>query len=1034
MNLKERIVRIFISSTFLDMQAERELLVKQVFPRLRKLCEQRAVTWAEVDLRWGITDEAKAEGKVLPMCLYEISRCQPYFIGLLGERYGWVPDEIPIELLNQQSWLAEHKYCSVTEMEILHGVLNNPAMANQAFFYFRDPEYLDRFETAEKANFIEIAHQDEISKFGILQAEDRAGKRQSRLISLKNRIRNSGLPVRENYCNPKTLGELVFLDIKEVIDRLFPEKEIVDVFDREKWEQASFARSRLEPDVHPEIITDAYFGHKKYFERLDGHIRDNNNPLVVLGESGAGKTALLANWIRSQDAAQEVTPSLSKLLQKQKLIFWRKPLSTASKRPLIIYHFIGSTPTSMDWAAMLRRIMMEIKRHFQIRDTIPDQPELLLPMFSNWLHLAANRGRVVIVIDALDQLEDKEAAKDMVWLPEKIPDNIRVILSTLPGRSLTALQERGWLDNVLEVKPLTEDERLRFIQVYFKHYGKELASDLVDQITSAPQTTNPLFLKTLMEELRVFSDHMRLSEELERYLVATSIQELYQLVLDRWVSDYEQDRPGMVQEAMSLIWGTRHGLQEAELLDLLGKDGEPLPHIVWLPLYLAAETALVNRAGYLCLGNEYFEKAIERRYFFSLQDEQRIRYRLIDYFDNQDRPLNRRLNELPWQLSKIQNWDRLLQLLSSLDYIGQFISISRRYEFLGYWHNIEKNSQAAINLQLLYQAAIDRYQASGASANDLGLKLEDLSVFFELIGNPKAALKFSNNALEQFKLAHDGESVTVAQSLSGVGFYHLRFGDLEAADSSLKKACAMYESLKVFDHPTYSKAIYFLAKLHEEQGNYRSAGKMIRKAQRLLENMDETDFSLKTAALNNLALIYLDKKKYKKALHLFTKCLKRKKMIHGSTHPETAIVLTNLATCYFHLYDDEKAENFHQQALQIREKFFGEIHECVGRSLINLSDLYLRQSKFLVAEKMMKRALAINERVFGRDHYKLAEVLNGLALVYCVTNKLDSAEKVFHRALIIVENSCGSSMINAAEIRTNLNQLAEIRRRSLKKL
>jgi len=50
---KQRVVRVFISSTFRDMQAERDRLVKFIFPQLRKLCESRAVIWGEVDLRWG---------------------------------------------------------------------------------------------------------------------------------------------------------------------------------------------------------------------------------------------------------------------------------------------------------------------------------------------------------------------------------------------------------------------------------------------------------------------------------------------------------------------------------------------------------------------------------------------------------------------------------------------------------------------------------------------------------------------------------------------------------------------------------------------------------------------------------------------------------------------------------------------------------------------------------------------------------------------------------------------------------------------
>ena len=90
------------------MREEREILVKQIFPQLRKLCEQRGVTWSDVDLRWGITQEQSERGEVLPICLAEIDRCRPYFIGLLGERYGWVPDDIPQELINQGPILNRH--------------------------------------------------------------------------------------------------------------------------------------------------------------------------------------------------------------------------------------------------------------------------------------------------------------------------------------------------------------------------------------------------------------------------------------------------------------------------------------------------------------------------------------------------------------------------------------------------------------------------------------------------------------------------------------------------------------------------------------------------------------------------------------------------------------------------------------------------------------------------------------------------------------------------------------------------------------
>ena len=104
-NTQDRVIRVFVSSTFRDMQAERDELVLKIFPQLRRLCEERGVTWGEIDLRWGISDEQKADGQVLPICLEEIKRCRPYFIGLLGERYGWIPTAISDEVLERVPWI-----------------------------------------------------------------------------------------------------------------------------------------------------------------------------------------------------------------------------------------------------------------------------------------------------------------------------------------------------------------------------------------------------------------------------------------------------------------------------------------------------------------------------------------------------------------------------------------------------------------------------------------------------------------------------------------------------------------------------------------------------------------------------------------------------------------------------------------------------------------------------------------------------------------------------------------------------------------
>ena len=50
-------VYVFVSSTFNDMHAERDYLVKRVFPQLRDWCERRKLRLVDIDLRWGVTEE-----------------------------------------------------------------------------------------------------------------------------------------------------------------------------------------------------------------------------------------------------------------------------------------------------------------------------------------------------------------------------------------------------------------------------------------------------------------------------------------------------------------------------------------------------------------------------------------------------------------------------------------------------------------------------------------------------------------------------------------------------------------------------------------------------------------------------------------------------------------------------------------------------------------------------------------------------------------------------------------------------------------
>ncbi|MBC7289162.1 MAG: DUF4062 domain-containing protein, partial [Armatimonadetes bacterium] len=123
---------VFVCSTFRDMQAERDILHDRVFPAVRDWVRREGLPLRLefVDLRWEVdpsrVDVSERELEVLGVCFREIVESRPFFIGLLGDRYGSVPDAD-----RARAVASEHGYDqdvgghSVTALEIEFGVLRN---------------------------------------------------------------------------------------------------------------------------------------------------------------------------------------------------------------------------------------------------------------------------------------------------------------------------------------------------------------------------------------------------------------------------------------------------------------------------------------------------------------------------------------------------------------------------------------------------------------------------------------------------------------------------------------------------------------------------------------------------------------------------------------------------------------------------------------------------------------------------------------------------------------------------------------------
>ncbi|MFZ2141546.1 MAG: hypothetical protein WAV78_32260, partial [Xanthobacteraceae bacterium] len=81
--------RLFVSSTFADFSAERDVLQRHVFPALDHYCAAKGYQFDALDLRWGVNEEAQLDQRTEEICLAEIRAAKqgyppPNFLILLG--------------------------------------------------------------------------------------------------------------------------------------------------------------------------------------------------------------------------------------------------------------------------------------------------------------------------------------------------------------------------------------------------------------------------------------------------------------------------------------------------------------------------------------------------------------------------------------------------------------------------------------------------------------------------------------------------------------------------------------------------------------------------------------------------------------------------------------------------------------------------------------------------------------------------------------------------------------------------------------
>ena len=242
---------IFISSTFRDMDAERDIIKFDVQHRLNERYRKKCIQFQFIDLRIGVNteglEEEKAENEVLEICLSNIDKARPFFIALIGNRYGWIPDQerwkFIFDRLNKEKRVLINGSSkkSVTELEILYGAIgNNGEHLDHSLFFFRDensykgmPEHILADYDDNKNSRISVETQNLLN--------NNLNNLKERIVSISEQLNFSGIchhySLQWNAKNNACEGTEKFADL--VYDALCTEidKEIGEMTSDITWQK-----------------------------------------------------------------------------------------------------------------------------------------------------------------------------------------------------------------------------------------------------------------------------------------------------------------------------------------------------------------------------------------------------------------------------------------------------------------------------------------------------------------------------------------------------------------------------------------------------------------------------------------------------------------------------------------------------------------------------------------------------------------------------------------------------------------------------
>lgn len=487
---------IFVSSSFMDFQSERDIIRSIVLPEINDyLRRYYAQETNIIDLRWGIDtsvdkDEHISMGKILQTCLLEIQNCQPFMVVLLGDRYGTkaTSEQVHSNMKMTDAVDIPEDGIGVTELEIRYAMYLAQKHQMDIHFYFRDMDY----------------HSVPDDKMDLFFDQVDADSKQQRLNNLKEEIKAQYTEHCRSYTaywNPNKkcvdglteFSSIMIADLKECIAA-----ELGAPHHEKRNVDKAFMRSNQK----------FFVGRQQEIERIKLFL-DNTERQVCLvnGTSGAGKSALLSNIPRLIDNAQyDCVP-----------VFCGQDYKSDTALDVISRIIDGICELTGTTKLLHKQSPLTPGQQHRAMDNAVE------------MYLARSKKTLVLLIDGIDQLIEDILSKKMFFLP-MANRRVKIILSAPNDYNIDyTLPALVNLEEVYLEEPSNNDISQILNNIWQKHGKHSVSKEIEECLACKPLSKNYLYLNLLVNRLTLMGKEVFASEKNNaQYINETIIQTINQ--------------------------------------------------------------------------------------------------------------------------------------------------------------------------------------------------------------------------------------------------------------------------------------------------------------------------------------------------------------------------------------------------------------------------------------------------------------------------------------------------------------------------